>query len=171
MELHMQSHRYVQRLPDWRAAVISGLVAGVVFIVFELLSARFLLYEGSLGTVKMVAAIMLGQEVLSANAITWGIVLAAGTVHFALSILLAVILTSVMAPFRFDSSFGMAAIVGGVFGVVVYVINYYVFTSYFNWFDAARGWESVLAHIVFGVVAADAYTHLERREPDPKGAN
>ncbi|MGH8783850.1 MAG: hypothetical protein ACREYA_01965 [Cupriavidus necator] len=171
MELHMQSHRYVQRLQDWRAAVISGLVAGVVFIVFELLAARFLLYQGPWGTVKMVAAIMLGQQALSADAFTWSIVLAAGTVHFALSIVLALILALVMAPFRFDSSLGMAALVGGVFGATVYVVNFYLFTSYFNWFDAARGWESFFAHIVFGVVAADAYTHIERPEPDPQGTS
>jgi hypothetical protein len=171
MELRMQAHHYVQRLPDWRAACISGLVAGCVFIVLELLTARFLLYQGAWGTVKMVAAIMLGQQALSADAFTWGIVLAAGVVHFALSVVLALILALVMASFRFDSSFGMASLVGAVFGAIVYLVNFYLLTDYFDWFDQARGWESFLAHVVFGIVAADAYAHLERREPDPQGTD
>lgn len=167
MELHMQSHHYVHRMPDWRAAAIAGLVAGAVYMVLELLTARFLLYQGAWGTVKMVAAIMLGREALaSADAFNWTIVLAAGVVHFGLSVVLATILAMLLASFRFDSSFGMASLVGALFGCLVYVVNFYVFGRYFNWFDEARGWESLFAHALFGLVAADAYTHLERREAE-----
>jgi hypothetical protein len=34
----------------------------------------------------------------------------------------------------------------------------------FPWFADARGWVSFLSHIVFGLVAADMYVRLERKE-------
>ncbi|MFS8975593.1 hypothetical protein [Cupriavidus necator] len=167
MELHLESHRYVRCRPDWRAAVMAGLIAGAVYMVLELLTARFLLYQGAWGTVKMVAAIILGREALaSADAFNWTIVLSAGTVHFALSIILAAVLAMILASFRLDSSMGLASLAGIVFGVVVYLINFYVFGRYFNWFDEARGWESLFAHALFGLVAADVYCNLERRRTD-----
>ncbi len=172
MELHLQSHHYVHRMPDWRAAVIAGLIAGTVYMVLELLTARFLLYQGAWGTVKMVAAIMLGREALaSADAFSWTIVLAAGVVHFGLSVVLASILAMLLASFRFDSSFGMASLVGALFGCAVYLLNFYLLGRYFNWFDEARGWESLFAHALFGLVAADAYMHFERREADAPPAD
>jgi len=45
----------------------------------------------------------------------------------------------------------MATLAGAVFGVLVYLVNFYVMGRYFNWFDEARGWESLFAHIMFGV--------------------
>ncbi|KJK25937.1 membrane protein [Burkholderiaceae bacterium 16] len=170
LHLHMQSHHFARRAPDWRAAAIAGLIAGTLYVVLELLTARFVLYQGAWGTVKMVAAIMLGREALaSADAFSWTIVLAAGVVHFALSVVLATILAMIIASFRFDSSIGMATMVGALFGLLAYLVNFYVLGRYFNWFDEARGWESVFAHILFGLIAADAYTNLERRAPDSPG--
>ena len=163
MELHLESHRYVRCRPDWRAAVVAGLIAGAVYMVLELLTARFLLYQGAWGTVKMVAAIILGREALSADAFNWTVVLSAGTVHFALSIILAAVLAMILSSFRFDSSLWLASVVGIVFGVVVYLVNFYLLGAYFNWFDEARGWESLFAHALFGLVAADVYCNLERR--------
>jgi len=164
MELHMHSHRFVHRLPDWRAAAYAGLAAGVVYMVMELLTARFVLYQSAWGTVKMVAAIMLGSGMLnSADSFSWIVVLAAAIVHFGLSVVMGVALAMLIAAFQLDSGLGMVSLTGAVFGVGAYLLNFYVFTSYFNWFDKARGQESLLAHIVFGLVAAIAYWQLERR--------
>jgi hypothetical protein len=168
MELHLESHRYVRCRPDWRAAVVAGLIAGAVYMVLELLTARFLLYQGAWGTVKMVAAIILGREALTADAFNWTVVLSAGTVHFALSIILAAVLAIIQSSFRFDSSLWLASVVGIVFGVVVYLVNFYLLGAYFNWFDEARGWESLFAHALFGLVAADVYCNLERRRGEPE---
>jgi hypothetical protein len=35
-------------------------------------------------------------------------------------------------------------------------------TAVFPWFAEARGWVTAIAHIVFGLVAADSYLKLER---------
>lgn len=35
MELHMQSHHWERRMPDWLAASVAGIVGGALVIVLE----------------------------------------------------------------------------------------------------------------------------------------
>ena len=164
MELHMHSHHFARRTPDWRAAAIAGCVAGAVFLVLELL-AMSVIGQSPWGPLRMIAAIPLGRGVLSQSAtVDAGIVLAALIVHFILSVIFALILVVIIAPFNFDSSLAMASLAGAVFGVAVYLVNYYGLSQAFPWFAAARGWVSLISHIVFGLVAADVYVRVERRE-------
>ena len=164
MELHMHSHHFARRTPDWRAAAIGGCVAGAVFLVLELLP-MWVAGQSPWGPLRMIAAIPLGRGVLSQPAtFDAGIVLVALIVHFVLSVIFALILAVIIAPFNFDSSLGMASLAGAVFGVAVYLINFYGMSQVFPWFADARGWVSFLSHIVFGLVAADMYVQLERKE-------
>ncbi|WP_439673175.1 DUF4383 domain-containing protein (plasmid) [Cupriavidus necator] len=175
MELHMHSHHFTRRMPDWRAAAIAGVVAGLVFLVVEL-GALWLMGQSPWGPPRMIAAIVMGRDVLSQTVPGAGVMLAALAVHFALSVVLGLIIAMIMAPFQFDSSVAMASLVGAVFGVGVYWINFYGMTQFFPWFAEARGTLSFLAHVVFGLVAADAYLKLERKidskidSPDRAGA-
>ena len=169
MELHMQSHRYAHRWPDWRAAALAGLVAGVVFLVLDLLAAM-LMGASVWKPLTMIAAIMLGPDVLAqAATFQMSVLVAAVVVHFVLSVVFALILATIMAPFRFDSSVGMASLVGAVFGLVLYLVNFHGMTAVFPWFAEARGWVTAIAHIVFGLVAADSYLKLERHVDEPAG--
>ncbi|WP_354686829.1 hypothetical protein [Cupriavidus necator] len=165
MELHMQSHRYTHRWPVWRAAALAGVVAGVVFLVFELL-ATVMMGRNAWEPLYMIAAIMLGPDILTqAMTFDFGVLIAAVVVHFVLAIIYGLILATIMAPFHFDSSIGMASLVGAVFGLALYWVNFYGMTAFFPWFAEARGWVSAIAHIVFGLVAADSYLKLEGRLP------
>lgn len=165
MELHMQSHSFTRRMPDGRAAAVAGFAAGAVFLALELLMA--LMITGSAwGPPRMIAAIILGREVLPPPAsFSLYVLLVALGVHFMLSTIFGLIAGLLIAPFHFDSSVGMASVAGAVFGLAVYLINFYGMTQFFPWFAEARNWMSVLAHLVFGVVAADTYLKLERKEP------
>lgn len=168
MELHMGSHHFTRRMPDWRAAALAGFAAGVVFLVVEMV-ALWLMGESPWGPPRMIAAIVLGRDVVSQAAPGAGIMLVALLVHFMLSIAFGLILAVIMAPFNFDSSIGMASLVGAVFGIAVYAINFHGMTQVFPWFAEARGALSFVAHVVFGLVAADTYLKLERREDRPSG--
>ena len=163
MELHMHSHHFVRRMPEWPATVIGGCVAGAVFLVIELFAMR-VMGQSVWALVRMTAAIVMGREVLTQPAtFAAGVVLVALVVHFALSILFAAVLAVIMAPFSLDSSDGMASLVGAVFGVLLYVVNLHGMTQLFPWFADARGWVSFLNHIVFGLAAADTYLSLEKK--------
>ena len=70
-----------------------------------------------------------------------------------------------MALFRFDSSAGMASLVGAVFGLAMYLLSFYGMTRFFPWFAEARNSVSVVSHLVFGVVVADTYLRLARKAP------
>lgn len=169
MELHMHSHHFVRRMPEWPAAVIGGCVAGAVFLVIELFAMR-VMGQSVWASLRMIAAILMGRDVLAQPAtFATGVMLVALVTHFVLSSLFAVILAVIMAPFSLDSSVGMASLVGAVFGVLLYVINFYGMTQWVPWFADARGWVSFLNHIVFGLVAADTYLSLERKGSDASG--
>jgi uncharacterized membrane protein YagU involved in acid resistance len=164
VELHLDSHHFTHRQPDWRAATLAGLIAGAIFLVLGVFLMTLVAGQGLMEPPRMIAAIILGRGALqSPHAFSVGIVLAAFVVHFALAIVLALIVSLIMVSFSLDSSMGMAALAGAVFGVVVYVINFYGMTQFFPWFAEARNWVSVLVHIVFGIVAAGVYMKLERR--------
>ena len=169
MELHLRPHHFGRRMPEWPAAVIGGFVAGAVFLIIELFAMR--VAGRSLWVpLRMIAAIAMGRDALQAAPSAPGVVVVALVTHLVLSILFAVILAAIMAPFRLGASVGLASLVGVVFGVLLYVINFHGMTYLFPWFADARGWATFLNHVLFGLVAADMYLALEDWGPDVNGA-
>ncbi|CAB3653007.1 hypothetical protein [Paraburkholderia rhynchosiae] len=167
MELHLDSHHFTHRQPDWRAAALAGIIAGAIFLILGVFLMTLVTGQSLTEPPRMIAAIILGRGALrSPHAFSVGIVLAAFIVHFALAIVLALILSLIAVSFSLDSSVGMATLAGAVFGGIVYIINFYGMTQFFPWFAEARNWVSALAHIIFGIVAANMYMRLERRAPN-----
>ena len=161
MELHMRSHHFTHRRPDWRAAIM----AGVVFLALELVLATLIPGGSPWASPRMIASTLLGRSVLHApGTFEASIMVAALVVHFVLAIVFALILSLIMVRFSFDSSTAMASLVGAVFGLAMYLLNFYGMTRFFPWFAEARNWVSVVSHLVFGVVVADTYMRLERKD-------
>ena len=50
----------------------------------------------------------------------------------------------------------MLIVAGVVFGLIVYLVNFYGMSSFFPWFAMARNWISIAAHVIFGIVLAYA---------------
>ena len=145
---------------DWSAAIWAGVVAGAIFMILEMLMAP--MFAGAptpWAPPRMIAAIGMGQEVLPPPAtFDVGVVMVAMIIHFILSIIFAIILAWII----FRLGFGAAIAVGAVFGLVLYLVNFYVLTGIFPWFANARNWVSIFAHIVFGLVAAWWYKSRAR---------
>jgi hypothetical protein len=170
MDLHMQSHQWAHRLPDWRAGAMAGVAGGLVFLVLDLLASA-MSGAGLWAPTHMIAAIVMGQGALASPAsFSIGIVVMALVVHFVLAIAMGMVLSLIVAQFRFDSSWRMASVVGAVFGLGIYLFNFYGMTSFFGWFAEARGWVTLIAHLVFGIVMADAYLKLEAKDVDRSGS-
>lgn len=51
---------------------------------------------------------------------------------------------------------------GALFGVAIYIINYYTFTALFPWFFPLRSWLVLATHVFFGAAAGGIYEALER---------
>lgn len=165
MDLHMQSHRYVQRLPDWKAACVAGFVAGAILMVLELLWSTLYTDTGPWPAMHMVAALMLGPGELQTAGFSLEIAAAALLAHYILGVAFGVILACIIAPRHFDSSHRMVAIIGALFGVAMYAFNFYGMARVYTWFVEMRGWPTLVAHLVFGVSAALLYMQMEKRDP------
>lgn len=162
MELHLRSHHWEARKPDWMAAAIAGFVAGAVLMVLELLWTANVIGMTPWSVSHMVAAIVLGPDTMATADFSVRIVAVALVTHYLLGIVFGMILGAVSAPFHLDSSGGMALFTGAVFGLLLYLVNFYGMTRMFPWFAELRGWPTALAHLAFGMVAATLYWKMER---------
>jgi NhaP-type Na+/H+ or K+/H+ antiporter len=143
----------------WGLAAIAGVVAGVVFLILEMIMIPLFLGMGPWVPVRMIAAIGLGPEVLPPPA-TFAVdmALAAMVVHFTLSLVYAWLL----APLIENTGLLKGVLLGALFGLAIYLVNFYFFTAMFPWFTEARNWITIFAHLVFGAVLAGTYLLLRR---------
>lgn len=155
---------------DWSAAVWAGIISGAVFVMLEMLMVPMFLDGSPWGPPRMIAAIVLGRDVLPMPegpppTFDAGVLMAAMVVHFALSVAYAVALALAISRMSTGAAIGA----GAVFGLVLYLINFYVLTAVFPWFAMARNWVSIVVHVLFGVIAAAAYKALEKRSARASG--
>lgn len=146
--------------PNAKAVIWSGLIAGAAFLLLEMLMVPLFMGDSPWAPVRMIGAIVLGRDVLPPPAtFDAGIFAAAGLLHFALSLTYAFVLSTVITK----RSLATSLVIGAVFGLGLYLVNFYGFTAVFPWFAMARNWVSIFAHISFGLVAAGTYNMIEMR--------
>jgi uncharacterized membrane protein YagU involved in acid resistance len=146
---------------QWASAVIAGLVAGVFYLLWVMILMPTVGDAPSpWAPARMIAAIVLGPEVLPPPAtFDAAIVGSALGLHFVLSIIYGLLLAPVIS--------GMTRlptlVTGGVFGITIYIVNFYFFTALFPWFVDGRGWIGSVGHVLFGIVLALTYRALTTR--------
>lgn len=147
---------------DSRAALWAGLIAGLVFMVLEMALVAAAEGGSPWGPPRMIAAIALGKDVLPPPA-TFDLVVfsVAMIIHFLLSVVLGIVLGLIISWARLGLLASIAA--GVVFGMAVYLVDFYGFTALFPWFAMARTGITVVAHIVFGLVLGWTYHALAVR--------
>jgi uncharacterized membrane protein YagU involved in acid resistance len=144
---------------DWGVAVWAGVIAGIVFMMLEMVMVPLFLGASGWGPPRMIAAIVMGRGVLPPPAsFDLGVMMVALIVHLVLSIVFALILAWLI--YRVGT--GVALLIGAAFGLLLYLVNFYGFTAVFPWFAEARNWVSVFTHVVFGFVAAWAYKGIAK---------
>jgi hypothetical protein len=142
---------------NWKAAIWAGIIAGSVFLALEMFMVPVFGGGSPWGPPRMMAAIVLGKSVLPPPAtFDMGIVMAAMGLHLMLSVVYAVVFALAVGRL----GLGPALAVGGIGGLVLYLVNFHGFTALFPWFAMARNWISIFGHIVFGLVAAGAYVAI-----------
>lgn len=149
----------VRHVMDWKAAVLAGLIAGAVFLVV-LLIAYPLATGGTPWTIfRFIGAMILGEAVLPPpTSFDAGIVITAVIIHFTLAVLYTLVLAFIVHRWRL-----LVSVIGGaLFGLALYLINFFTFTFFFAWFYPARAWPFSLVHILFGAVAGGIYELLEK---------
>jgi hypothetical protein len=144
---------------DWRAAVIAGLLAGVLTLLFWMV-LLVIVTGGSLWTpFHHIAAIVLGESVLTPSQTPdLPVILTATIVHLFLAVFYTIILAFIIHRWGL-----VVGVIGGaLFGLALYLINYYTFTWLYPWFFPLRSWIALAGHLFFGAVAGGLYELMER---------
>jgi len=145
---------------DFKAALIAGLIAGAVFMMLEMALVATVGGGSPWGPPRMIAAIGMGRDVLPPPAtFEIGMFVVAMLIHFALSIVLAIVFALIAGRLGLVP----ALIAGAVFGLALYGLHFYGMTSVFPWFAMARGGIAIFAHISFGVALAWSYKAFQNK--------
>lgn len=151
----------VRRRIDWKAAIWAGVIAGLVFMMVEMMLVWLVQGMSPWGPPRMMAAMVLGKGILPPPAdFSITAMMVAMMVHLPLSILYGVVLG--WAIHRLGMVSGL--IVGAAFGLLaVYAVNFYLIAPMmFPWFIEARNWIGALSHAIFGMVLAGVYVAMRR---------
>ena len=146
-----------RKVVDFRAVFWAGIVSGLVFLVVNMLLSLIIL-----GTpwifIRMVAALLLGQDVLPPPAsFDPGVFIVAVLIHLLLSLLF----TTILAMIIHKWGLAVGIIGGAIFGLALYAINFYTFSFFFPWFFPLRSWILLVSHIFYGATAGGLYEALE----------
>ena len=156
-----QAHGQLYAPFSWPAALWASIIAGVVFAVLELGANWALRGVAPSALLRMTGALVLGPTTLSPpSSLDAGVVLAATLVHVGLSIVYGTFLALVLPRVEMTPSI----VIGGLFGLALYYVNFYGFNIFSPWFAGMRDWVSITSHLVFGAVLAAAYNAITRRE-------
>ena len=155
-----QAHGTLYAPYSWSAALSASLIAGLAFAVVEV-GANWA-FRGVAPSVllRMTGALVLGPDTLAPPVgFDLGVVLAATVVHLALSIVYGTFFALVLP--RVEIAPGI--LLGGLYGLALYYVNFYGFNIFSPWFAGMRDWVSIASHFVFGAVLACAYNALNQR--------
>ena len=147
-----------------KALFCAAFAAGAVFLVLMLAMAP-LMGASPWAPTRLIAAITMGREALSPpDTFDSGAVSAAIIIHFALSVVYAVVFAFIAK----GRSLASDTLLGAAFGLALYVVNFYGFTFLFPWFAEARHWVTITAHLAFGAALGASYAWAARRYPPPR---
>jgi ABC-type sulfate transport system permease subunit len=148
---------------DWRAAALAGVIAGLVFLMLEMVLVWMVQGQSPWGPPHMIAAMVLGSDVLPSMG-TWApfdlkIVLTAMVIHFPMAIVYGLVGAWLMHRFDWVG----AMMVGAALGLAAYIVNFYLIAPMaFPWFEMGRNWIGAFSHIMFGLTLGVAYIWLRK---------
>lgn len=162
MELHVGSHHWEARRPDWTVAAVAGFVGGATLMVLELL------WSVTGGTnpwivANKIAGIFLGSGVAQSTEFSISVIAVALLTHYVLGIVFGCILAAILAVLHLEDSLGMALATGAAFGTLLYLFSFYLMTSFYPWFAEARNLETFIGHLIFGMVVGFTYCKMKRQ--------
>lgn len=151
----------MQQVVDWSAAVWAGLISGTLFLVLNLIFIPAFIGGNGWVVIRLMGSIVLGEEALAPPAtFELDIFVVAILTHYVMSISFALILAIITHRWGFRTGI----MVGAVFGLALYAINFYSLSYFFPWFFIMRNNVFIVTHIIFGAVAGGIYEGFEVEE-------
>lgn len=166
MELEMRSPQWKRSKPDWKSAVVAGLVAGGVAMVIDLLWTALIMGGNPWHTSHLVAALVLGPELLQGGTQQFNLTVVAVALltHYSLGMLFGVVIAAIINAVHSESSLPLIIAIGAFCGGTLYGINFYGMARFFPWVVELRGESYVVEHFIFGMTAAFMYWKLMGRD-------
>ena len=162
IDIHHDKPAFSLHSIHWSAATWASVIAGLVFAALEVVMVPLFQGKSPWAPLHMIGAIALGPGAMaSPETFDVGIIATAVVVHIVLAVIYGVILAYIIMKM----DMGTAVLVGGVYGLALYFINFYGFTKWFPWFADARDWISIFTHIVQSALVAYFYKVIERNYP------
>lgn len=133
-----------------RTGLTMGIIAGISFIVFELVIAGITGPSAAM-PLRAISAIVLGRGALEPSIHVAVAVVVGLIVHFILSAIFGLILGVVIGIIRpLSNNRGMLLLSAVVYGLLLWLINFYVIAPQtFPWFTEANPIVQFFAHTVF----------------------
>ena len=137
----------------WTRAIEAGLIVGAI---------TFLLSRGIpwVGSGAIDPAVM-GREISPGQSPSPLFFVSVMALHFCVSVLYALVIAPIVHGFKN----WVAGTVGGIVGLVLYFINYAITGMIMDLSTTQREWPSIVLHIIFGIICAEAYKGFVRRRP------
>lgn len=156
------------RTVSFGAVALTALVGAATFLIWQILVTELVLGHSPWATLRMMASIVLGEDV-TRIALTFdlGIIATGLLVHYVLSFIYSLVIALLVARLQMRT----AVLVGIAFGAALYFVNLYGFAAaVFPWFERAQSWITLLGHLIFGAVLAYWYKLTRRDAMRPASA-
>jgi hypothetical protein len=140
------------RAVRWQDGAMAGLIVGTVLFFLS----RGIPWIGS----GAIDPAILGREIAPGQEPSSGFFMGIFAMHLIICTLYGLILAPIVNGFKPI----VAGFVGGLVGLVLYFLDFAIFSAILNGSSVGREWSSVLMHIVFGIVTAEAYKGMTRRQ-------
>lgn len=130
--------------------LMMGVVAGIVFILFEMIMAA-ILGDGFFAPLRMIGAIVLGPDALLPTYSVTVAALVGIVVHLVLSGTFGLIFGLIASSIRFVRASGLSLVIAAtVFGILLWLVNFYVIAPMaFPWFGMANPYVQFVSHAFF----------------------
>ena len=148
VSLQLDAH---SRRRSWvLTGLIMGVLAGIIFAMFEMLMAA-ILGQGFFMPLRMIGAIVLGQRALDPAYFLAVAGLVGLVVHMILSGLYGMVFGAVAGSIPFVRASRFAVILAAsIFGLLLWLVNFFLIAPLaFPWFGMANPLVQVVAHIFF----------------------
>lgn len=137
-----------------RAVLWAGLASGAVYLAMLAILMSLFLGASPWAVPRVIAAMTQGSVALTPiDTFDPSALLAATVIHFVLSMGYALLFAFIGK----GHSIAADTVAGMIFGLALYVVNYYLATSLFPWFEQMRNWATVVAHLAYGGVLGAVY--------------
>jgi len=145
--------------PNWSAAIWASVIAGLVFAALQMALVWAVQHQSPWLPLHMIGAIGLGPSAMSPpDTFDLKIVGVAVAIHMVLAVIYGVILAFILMRLEMAP----AILIGAVYGLALYFINFYGFTAAFPWWVEARGGVSIFTHVVQSGLMAYIYKALDK---------